>query len=1068
MNHSSPNDPIQIGTRDSAQEAVSQDAVSSEDAVSSGEAVSLEEVRDRLDGERGAKYWRSLEDLSRTPAFVEMMHREFPRHATEWGASVDRRRFLQISGAGLALAGLTGCTRQPMEQIVAYVEQPENVIPGNPVYFATTQTLAGLATGVLAESHLGRPTKIEGSPEHPASLGKTDIFAQASVLGLYDPDRSQAVVHLGRILTWTAFVDEMAKKIPALQALEGEGLRILTGTVTSPTVAAQLKSLMEAMPKARWYQHEPAGRDSARGGATAAFGEAIDTRYDFLSTDVVVGLDSDFLTVGPGAVRYAKDFAARRRVIDPHDAHDHGMNRFYSVESLPTSTSTSADHRLVVKPTEVAHFALALAAKLGVAGASVPASFASGERAKWLDAVAEDLQAHGARSAVVPGEQADPEVHALAHAINVVLGNVGTAVHYSEPVEAEPIDQGASVVELVEEMNAGSVDTLLILGVNPVYDTPADLDFIAALEKVANRVHLGTHNDETSQYCQWHVPMAHELESWTDARAFDGTVSIGQPIIDPLYGGKTVAEVLSVLQGVPRKSLDLMQEYWQQQWDTAGITVDAPNFERAWRKILHDGFISGSEAPAKTPALDAAGVSAAAQAVGGWSVGEVELIFRPDPTVFDGRFANNGWLQECPKPITKLTWDNALLMSPKTAREKGFGDLLPYGDQEPKAPMASLTVAGRSLELPVWVVPGMAEGVMALHLGYGRTHGGKVGEGAGFNAYSVRSSSAPWRVSSEVAVSQGSGDYLLASTQDHHSMEGRDLVRSAPLQKYLDDPHAVEPHYHMDVSKSLMPEGEFPYDGYAWGMTIDLGACTGCNACLVACQSENNIPVIGKVEVSRGREMHWIRVDRYFEGEDVDHVNSVVNQPIPCMQCEQAPCEVVCPVAATVHSDEGLNDMVYNRCVGTRYCSNNCPYKVRRFNFFLYQDWDTPSVQLGRNPDVTVRSRGVMEKCTYCVQRINQARIDTKREGRKIADGEVVTACQQACPSDAIAFGDINGEKNTGTASQVEKNKKSPLNYSLLAELGTRPRTTYLTQVRNPNPKLEPQGEAHGGGGHHG
>lgn len=1002
--------------------------------------------------------WRSLEELAQTPEFEERLHREFPRHASEWDASLDRRNFLSLSGAALGLAGLTACSKQPPEKIVPYVLQPEEIVPGNPLFFATTGTFAGYGVGLLAESHQGRPTKVEGNPEHPASLGGTDLYAQASILDLYDPHRSPAILNLGKIGTWSAFVDEVAIVRSAMEALEGEGLRILTGTVTSPTLAWMFQRLAEAMPKAQWHQFEPAGRDAVRKGAEMAFGEVVEVTYDFTKADVVLAVDSDFLHEGPAAVRYSKDFSSRRQIHDPGAATD--MSRLYTVDSTPTGTSSVADHRLTLKPSEVGHFVCALAAKLGVAGVSAPSGFGGEEKDAWIEELAKDLQAAN-HSVVVPGEYTSPELQALCHAINDHLGNLGTTVLTTDPVAAGPTDQAASFEALVADMNAGAVDTLVILGANPLYGHAGTEEVAAALGNVRLRVQLGTHVDETTPYCHWHVPQAHYLEAWGDARCFDGTASITQPLIEPLYGGKSDLEIMAVLLGEATKGGDdLLQEYWAtQQTGDAG---------KAWRRSLHDGLVVDTAFEPRPVTLAGGVAGTASQALTAIQPSSFELVFRPDPTIFDGRFSNNGWLQECPKPITKLTWDNALLISPATARELGFPERLVQGDQDPKAPMAQVTAGGQTLEVPIWVTPGHANNVGTLNIGYGRPVIGKAdrGEGDGPFGFDVNPLRQGDVWSSEATVTPGAGIYRLASTQDHHSMEGRHMVRHANLEDYLHDPeHAGAPHLHVDPTKSMMDGKDFPYDGYAWGMTLDLTSCTGCNACLMACNAENNQPVVGKDQVMMGREMHWIRVDRYFMG-DADHVTEVVNQPVPCMQCEQAPCEVVCPVAATVHSDEGLNDMIYNRCVGTRYCSNNCPYKVRRFNFLLYQDFETPSLQLSRNPDVTVRSRGVMEKCTYCVQRINHARIVAKREDRKIVDGEIVTACQGACPSNAIAFGDINDSE-----SQVSKMKASPMNFSLLEELGTRPRTTYIGRVRNPNPsllkKIAPAGESHDGD-HHG
>lgn len=1016
---------------------------------------SLTDVQEHLSEAKGLNYWRSLEEVAATPQFEELLHREFPRQAAEWDGQVDRRKFLTLAGASLGLAGLTACSKQPGEKIIPYVRQPEELVPGRPLFFATSMALGGYARGVLAESHMGRPTKLEGNPEHPASLGGTDLFTQASVLELYDPDRSQVVTHLGKIATWSAFVDALTAMGGTFEALGGEGLRILTGTVTSPTVSRLMAQLKEKMPQIGWHQLDTVGHSNGRAGTELALGTDVETRYDFTQADVVLSLDSDFLNIGPGAVRYSKDFSSRRDVVD--QARAAHMSRLYSVESAMNGVSTVADHRLPLKPSDVAKMALAIAVHLQAVDAPMPVGFEAGELGIWAEEVAADLRHHGGRSVVVAGDQTSPQLHALAHAINAILGNVGTTVHYTEPVAASADGKKGSFAELLADAQAGKVETLLVLGVNPVYEAAADQDVVAALESVKLRIHLGSHQDETSEYCHWHLPEAHYLESWNDLRSFDGTVSLCQPLIAPLYGGKSMIEVLGALLGKATTSAeDLIRETLQTSLP-AGT-----DFERLWRRSVHDGWVADSAAAPRDVTLNSAAVTAAAQEIDGLSGGELELSFRPDSRMFDGRFANNSWLQECPDTITKLTWDNALLMSPSTAEAHGFGDLAEGNDQRSKAPLARLTVGSHSMDAAVWVVPGQADNALVMTLGYGRSRCGGVGAGQGFDAGQVRSAESLWQATDGVSIARLDGQhYELASTQDHHSMEDRFLVRSASLDEYRDskDPHHVgAQHLHVDPSLSMMSGDDFPYNGYRWGMSIDLTSCTGCNACLVACQSENNIPAVGKDEVLNGRELHWIRIDRYFGGDG--KVDEIVNQPVPCMQCEQAPCEVVCPVAATVHSDEGLNDMVYNRCVGTRYCSNNCPYKVRRFNFFLYQDFETPSLQLGRNPDVTVRSRGVMEKCTYCVQRINSARITAKREDRKIRDGEVVTACQGACPSNAIAFGDIGD-----ATSQVAQAKASPLDYTLLPELATRPRTTYLGRIRNTNQsllhKLDPTGASH-------
>jgi molybdopterin-containing oxidoreductase family iron-sulfur binding subunit len=986
-------------------------------------------------------FYRSLEELADTPGFRERLAREFPAAASELDDPAGRREFLRLMGASLALAGLTACTRQPDEKIVPYVRAPEEVVPGQPLYFATAALHHGFASGVLVESHLGRPTKLEGNPEHPASLGATDLWAQASVLELYDPDRSQTLTYLGEIRAWSELLTVFKTALTAQRAVGGAGLRILTETVTSPTLAAQLGAILAELPQARWHQWQPTGRDNAREGARLAFGAYVETRHDLEQADVVLSLDADFVASGPARLRDVRGFSARRRAVDEGG----GLNRLYVVESSPTLAGANADHRLPLKPSEVEGFARAVAAGLGL-----PA--VGGASHAWVGPIVKDLQEHAGRSLVIAGESQPPAVHALAHAMNERLGNVGRTVAYSDPVEASPTNQLASLRELYSDMAAGKVDLLLILQGNPVYTAPADLGFAAALEKVPLRVHLGLHADETAARCHWHVPAAHWLESWSDARAFDGSVTLLQPLIAPLYpGARSAHEVLAALGARPEQpGHEIVREHWRTR-------AGAPDFERWWRKSLHDGVVAGSALPEKAvqvrpgPWLEAAPPPSASG---------IEAAFRPDPSVDDGRFANNGWLQELPKALTKLTWENAALLSPALAERLGVGIgrtwqgeaesagvVTPYGTE---VDVVELTLGARSLSAPALVVPGHPDDVVTLPLGYGRTRAGRVGDGAGFDAYALRTSDALWSAAG-LQVRRTGHKARLAGTQDHWSMEGRPLLRAASLADYRRDPEVFK-HMAEDPDPSLTFYPPFEYKGHAWGMTIDLGACVGCNACVVACQAENNIAVVGKEQVARGREMQWIRIDRYYAAPEPERALAnpeTYHQPVLCMHCENAPCEVVCPVAATVHSDEGLNDMVYNRCIGTRYCSNNCPYKVRRFNFFLYSDWTTESLKLQRNPDVTVRSRGVMEKCTYCVQRINGARIQAGNQGRAIRDGEIQTACQQACPAQAIVFGDVNDAQ-----SRVAALKRQPRNYGMLTELNTRPRTSYLAAVRNPNPAL--------------
>jgi molybdopterin-containing oxidoreductase family iron-sulfur binding subunit len=978
--------------------------------------------------ETGPQQWRSLDEFAASETFQDVLHRGFPEAAEQWHDPVSRRKFLQLMGASVALAGLTACTRQPEEHIVPYVRAPETLVPGRPKFYATALPLSGSANGVLVESHMGRPTKIEGNPQHPASLGATDVFGQAAILSLYDPDRSQAVLNAGQISTWSAFLTAISPALEAQRVKRGAGLRVLTETVSSPTMAQQLDTLRTQFPAAIWHQYEPINHDAVRAGTRLAFGQALNPTYRVDHAGVILTLDADVFTTAPGRLRYARDFAAKRRVRGGEST----MNRLYAVESTPTLTGAMADHRWLLRPSAMARFTRDLAQTLGVldtAPVSAPSLPVSPAYATWLKVLARDLEQHRGASIVVAGEQQPAVVHALAHVINHALGNVGSTVIYTQPVESTPVNQFDSFHALVQAMAAGEVEMLVMLGGNPVYTTPADLPFAEQLTKVPFRLHLSLYHDETSALCHWHIPQAHDLESWSDVRTYDGTVSIVQPLIAPLYGGKSPHDLLSVLTGQPdRSSHEVVQDTWRQRFGDA-------DFTRLWRTALHDGMIAGTALPAV--AVTPQPVPIEANDVQEPDPHTLDLIFRPDASVWDGRFSNNGWLQELPRPLTKLTWDNAALLSPATAARLGLRNedevILHYREQ--------------TLRAPVWIMPGHVDNAVTLPLGYGRWRAGRVGTGAGTNAYALRMSDAPW-FATGLELRPTGQRYALASTQQHDRMEGRHLVRAGTLAQFVTHPQFVHAMGHNPPADlTLYPQWSYP--GHAWGMVIDLNACIGCNACTIACQAENNIPVVGKSEVARGREMHWIRLDRYYQG-GADNPQTY-HQPVTCMHCENAPCELVCPVGATVHSDEGLNDMVYNRCVGTRYCSNNCPYKVRRFNFFHYADDTTPSLKLMRNPDVTVRSRGVMEKCTYCVQRITAARIQAKLAERSMRDGDIVTACQAACPTEAIVFGDLNDPQ-----SRVATLRAGPLHYGLLTELNTRPRTTYLAKLHNPNPELTP------------
>lgn len=1078
----------------------------------------------------GQKLWSGLEDYMDSPEFTKALADEFPEDAAEWSDPITRRRFVTLMGASLALAGAAGCSPRPapMRKIVPYTRQPEQITPGVPLLFASAYTLGGYAQGVVVISREGRPVKVEGNPDHPSSLGGCDVFAQASLLDLYDPDRSKAVTNKGTDAVYEDAVRAVRKVLEQNRATRGARVRILSETITSPSLGAEITALLNDFPDARWAIHDACGQDNARAGTARAFGRPLNVSYDFTKADVVVSLDADFLSVGPGHVRYCRDFGTRRKVREHKE--DGGtadqMNRLYALECMPTVTGAKADHRLPVKASDVEVFARVLAAELGVAGVPATGTLPDAARA-WVRPLAADLRRTKGRCVVVAGDHQPAAVHTLAHAINSQLGAVGQTVLLAPPAEVRPEGKVIDLPTLVKEMAGKQVDALLILGGNPAYTAPADIDFAGAVKNVGFKLHFGSHQDETAVLCDWHVNEAHYLEAWGDARGHDGTAAIQQPLIAPLNGGHSALEFVNAIRYEPLRNpgnapppaagRELVRATWRKWF---GDTKKSGEFETFWQESVRSGVIAGS-----TPARETTAALA-----GNWAqqtmytppiAGDFEINFRPDPNLFDGRFANNGWLQEVARPLTKLTWDNALFVSPKTAKDLGIDVFFRWtGGERGRAEVSvvELDYRGKKMKVPVWVLPGHADGAVTVHLGNGRERAGRVAhtpselnaEGKpvrGFNAFALLTGRT--FIDGGLKVSRPVGTYYLACTQgnykmtEHDPLTGEELnrkpARRATVDEYKANPvfaklspsavgeskliddnvpgsephgHSHNGHSHADDKKDHDDHGghdkrlhpltmynpnDTMYPGLLkgherrWGMAIDTGACTGCNACVVACYSENNIPVVGKYEVTRGHVMDWIRVDRYYEGKPEDGANLQTHlMPVPCQQCEKAPCEIVCPVGATVHSADGLNDMVYNRCVGTRYCSNNCPYKVRRFNFLTFQDWFTESLKLGRNPDVSVRSRGVMEKCTYCVQRIRYAEIVAEREGRPIRDGEVVTACAAACPSNAIVFGDLNDAH-----AAVSRWKSEPLNYGLLAELNTMPRTTYLASVRNPNPDLK-------------
>ncbi len=1033
--------------------------------------------------------------------------------------ALTRRGFMGTAGFTMAAAAsaLSGCIRKPEELIVPYDKRPEDFIPGNPVYFATSAQFGSQVIGLLVESQEGRPTKVEGNPRHPGSLGATNAQAQASVLGVYDSSRLQSPTKGGAATTWDAWEAAAKELFAEKRSAGGKGVAVLVENTQSPTLQRMLAEWRSAYAQSSVYLHDltaPVNRDAG----TKLVGLAgVAPRFDLGKADIVVSLDCDFLGTEGETVRLTKEFSRRRRVDSPRDT----MNRLYAVEAGLTLTGMAADNRLRLKSSQVGAFLAEVAKGVFAAGVQAPPGALAiiGKLAgqgldaaatKFAGALAKDLAGHHRHSALLVGERQPAVVHGLATLLNVALGNLGQAFAYAPRHATVTPENG--LAKLTADLDAGAIDTVLILGGNPVYTAPADLGFAAALGKATTRMHLTEAPNETSAACDWVLNEAHYLETWGDHRTTDGTVSVQQPLIAPLYEGKSAIEVLAILLDGQRDGRSQVQLTWNGgAWSAA--------FERKWRQWLHAGVVADSAATLIAPALVAAAPPPAedpeaqgadegeptvdaegedipppptpytydwsrlAEAItaDGFGAGGdgFEISFVPDVSLGDGRFGNNPWLLELPNPITKLSWDNAALISPATARKLGVGgqagvpipapgEMVDVGlpKKGKGTDMVKVTVGGKSLEIVAMVTPGVADDVAVIALGWGRTVVGGFGEGAGFDAGGIRTG---WFAAGDVGKS--GNQYEVATSQYHHVLEPRPgyerrpFVREATYEQYkahptFPDAEELLPKDHL---KSLWDQpndysaNEDPADGQAaygqqWGMSIDLNLCNGCAACVVACQSENNISVVGKDRVGYGREMHWIRIDRYFTGDDIDDVQMVV-QPVPCMQCETAPCEGVCPVAATSHSPDGLNDMAYNRCIGTRYCGNNCPFKVRRFNYFNYAKENDEANELyewQRNPDVTVRFRGVMEKCTYCVQRVNSEKIAAKRDGNGIVpDGRIIPACAQVCPAEAIVFGDIS-DKDTA----VSKRKARDHEYVLLSELNLWPRTSYGAKLRNPNPEL--------------
>jgi molybdopterin-containing oxidoreductase family iron-sulfur binding subunit len=999
-------------------------------------------------------YWKSLNELAQNKEYQKFVEREFPENATELNDGVSRKGFLRIMGASIALAGFAAC-RRPVQKILPYSKQPEDIVPGVPLFYATAMPFQGNLTGLVVENHEGRPTKVEGNDLHPGSWGNTNAYHQATMLEMYDPDRSQSPLRNGDKSSTNDFVVFAQEYF----ADRNKKVAFISEANSSPTFQALKQGALQKFSNADWVTYEPFGEDNAIEGNRIAFGQRLRTHYDFSKANIIVSLDDDFLgATHPNNVEYAKQVTGGRKVTSTEDT----MNRIYSVENGFTLTGSYADHRLKVKASEVELFANALAGALSsrISGLNafngVQNKFSEEQ---FLTVMADDLAANAGSSAVSIGFAHSPNAHAIVAAINSALNNIGTTVSYLEVPSFDAQNNTEAFSSVVNGIRSGNYDAVVMIGTNPALTAPADLDFAGALENAGEVIHLSTYKDETSKKASWHISRSHFLETWGDGFSFGGARSVIQPQIQPLHDSLSELEFLNAIVYEERISgYELVQNTFK--------GIYGSRFENRWTTILHDGIDINDGYDKANVRLRSVSPSQTS------AVSELEVVVRPDYSVYDGRFANLGWLQELPDPMTKITWDNVALMSPHTAEELGVKN----------EELVQLTVNGTTVDIPAWIQPGHADGSVTVHVGYGRQGLGRVADTnldssqfldkdaqyGGVDVYPLRNSSNMLFGAGSVTAT---GEiYKIACVQDHHSLEGRDMYRQTSLSDYKEHPdyasfksvHGYEvpgmaeaEELDEDQPISLFDEQTYSADEPQWGMAIDLNSCFGCGVCVIACQSENNIPVIGKKEVSRGREMHWIRNDRYYMGDE--HDPKAVHQPVPCMHCELAPCEQVCPVAATTHSEDGMNQMTYNRCIGTRYCANNCPFKVRRFNFFNYPKEylttgeDPDIIQMAMNPEVTVRFRGVMEKCTYCVQRVNRAKIDSKIEtgSPKPADGAVKTACQQACPADAIYFGDLTDDN-----SEVAKIKRNERNYLMLEELNVRARTSYIAKLTNPNPAL--------------
>jgi len=1000
-------------------------------------------------------YWKSLNELANNKEYRKFAEREFPEDASELTDQVSRRSFLRVMGASIALAGFAAC-RRPVQKIVPYSEMPENVVIGNPLYYATAIPFQDSLNGLIVENNEGRPTKIEGNETHPGSSGRTSIYDQAGILGLYDPDRSRNIRHNGEVSSGEDFISFAANHF----ADRNRRIAFICESNSSPTLQ-RLKELAESeYSNATWATFEPFGEENRLEGTELSLGSRLRTVNHFENADVVLSLDDDFMSPygHKNSVENARRLTDQRRVLGIEDS----MSRIYSVESSFTITGSYADNRLRLKASEIPDFTFALADHMSLFVSGLEAFRGVENRFsdhEWLRAIADDLLVNRGTSIVTAGEGQSPAVHAAVTAINLALDNAGETVSFHEVPHLEGPGQRQAFTQTVAELQNGGIDTVVLIGTNPVYTAPADLNFGAALNQANTVIHLSDYRDETSAAATWHINRAHFLEAWGDGYSFTGTRSVIQPQIQPLFNGWSECEFLNVLiTGEWINGYDLVRETWNEY-----ITSD---FESRWREVLHDGFDTEEVFETVDVSLGNGFSDNITPHLNESIVEGIEIVIKPDAKLFDGRYANNSWLQELPEPMTKITWDNVALMSPATARELGIPPERRLKDKD--TPVIRIEAAGESIEIAAWVQPGHANNSITLTTGYGRSGIGRVADGVGVNTFPLRTTSALYFQPAEITVT--GRNYEIACVQDHDNIEGRDMVRESTVRDYRNNPEfaSFENTHGFEVPglREAREEGQdqpitlFTPHGYPdyqpqWGMAIDLNTCFGCGVCTIACQAENNIPVVGKREVGRRRMMHWIRTDRYYEG-DQDNPK-VMHQPVPCMHCDLAPCEQVCPVAATVQSDDGMNQMTYNRCIGTRYCANNCPFKVRRFNFFNYSKeylttGDDPEIiQMAMNPEVTVRFRGVMEKCTYCVQRVNRAKTEERLStgSRKPADGAVKTACQQACPANAIYFGDL-----TDRESNVSRVKMNERNYVMLEEINVRARTSYLAKLRNPNPEM--------------